>query len=143
MAVSETSTIAVASFAGLAAATFFNVPLADLGAGTLIGMAGVAGRATFSIQRQLKTTGKFDGYRLSRWTAAGIVGTPSASVIVQVLAEMSPHPIGSGMIAAILFGIGFGGQDVVGPLWTKVAKFVNAKFGLSIEVDDDPPAPKT
>ena len=121
---------------GILAMTFFDVPLADFCAGALICGFGVAGRCGFDIQRALR---KGDGISLSKiagWAAAGFMGAPTASLAVDVLFKVMTGKEPDGWCGLLLLAIGFGGQELVGPLWVQFVQLLNKHFGFNIEVDN-------
>jgi hypothetical protein len=137
MAISETSFGLGITLGGLAASTLFGVPLNDIGAGTLVCIAGVTARSMYDLRKMLKKTGKVDALKIVTWGASGLVGAPAATVGLLIFFSAVLHRQPDGMAALALFGLGFAGNDAVGPIYEKAASWLNQKFGLKINVDDD------
>lgn len=115
--------------------TFFDVPITTLGSGVLMCTIGVAGRAAFDLQRAYKREEQVRLSRILGWVSAGLLGAPMATIIVMVVAKYFTSTEPGGMVAVGLLAFGFGGQDIVGPVWNLAAKYLNKMFGLNIAAD--------
>lgn len=135
MVASETSVGIGLALSGVLASTFFGVPLTDLGSGTLMCGFGVMGRAAFDIQRTLKSGGSIQLSRIAGWTSAGFLGAPTAAITVLVILKSFTDYHPDGVIAFGLLAFGFGGQDIVGPVWNQAKVTLNKWFKLNLEVD--------
>lgn len=135
MAASESAIGVSLATGGAVAATFFQVPITTLGAGVLMCSIGVAGRAAFDVQRALKRGEPIKLQRILGWVGAGLLGSPMAAIIVMVVVKQFTNVEPDGMVAFGLLAFGFGGQDVVGPVWNTAKVYLNKLFGLNLDVD--------
>jgi hypothetical protein len=138
MAVPEAAVGATLVASTIVATSFFDVPITTLAAGVVMCAIGVTGRAAFDIQKALKRGEPVIYQRIIGWVAAGLVGSLSSTVAVMVVIKQFTSAEPGGMVAFGLLAFGFGGQDIVGPVWNKAKVYLNKIFGLNLDVDPPP-----
>lgn len=124
-------TAVITTAAGAAA---FGIPLASFELGAGVCLLGVAMRCGYEIQLSLKRQVPIGWAKIAGWASGGLLGVPAFTVLV--LAGLKIINLDSD--PAILFGlliIGFGGQDVIGYLWTAGIGFANKRLGTAFSTN--------
>ena len=121
---------AVAS--GLVAGSFLGVPDITLLTGMLACSVGVFGRAAFDVQRTVASKDPVAWQQIAKWSFAGVCGAPMAAVMVTIALQMTTGAVNDDYFGAALLLLGFGGQNILAPIYQLISKLASMKLGVTI-----------
>lgn len=122
------------TLAGLLSATWFGIPMEGLAIGTMFCIVGVMGRCAFDIQRTLQKGDPLKMSKIAGWAGAGLMGAPMGAIIVMTSLKLAFNAQPDGAIIVGMLALGFGGQEIVGWIWTFCLSRVNKLLGLNVPV---------